>query len=270
MASSRVGAAAAYSPAESRASAVHGEGFVTTVTKASAPPATDPVAASRKLIRSGEVDIEVANYPPAAARVLEIARSNGGYVAESRVTRGSGDKLHGVLTVRVRADRFDEAFASMKALGKVQSEAVSTQDITKAYSDLETRLRVKRDAEARMRRILLTKTAKLADIVAAERELTRLIEEIEQMERERRFYDQQVALSTITPDLHEPEAIVREGSFAPVRRAFHDSLEALSTSLAALLYAVFYAAPWVLLTLVLWRLWRRGRRRRARPSERPE
>lgn len=232
--------------------------------------ALEAVQASRKLIRTGEISIEVQSYERAAQQAVTIAKLHGGYVADSRVGRGAGDKQRGSLTLRVRADRFEEAFRALKALGKVESESVSTQDITKAYSDLETRLRVKREAEARMREILRTKTAKLSDVIDAEKALTQLIEEIEQMEGERRYYDQQVALSTISAELHEKESIARESAFSPLRKALHDCLGVLSSSLAALIYATVFAIPWIVLAWLLWRLRRRLRaRRQARQDQRP-
>jgi hypothetical protein len=229
--------------------------------------AAGTLAASLKLIRTGQIAVEVPNYEEAAKKVADLARVNGGYVAETRVTRAGADKQRGTLTVRVRADLFEAAFRSLKALGKVESEGMTTQDITKAYTDLETRLRVKRDAETRMREILRTKTAKLSDIVEVEKELTRLVEEIEQMEGERRYYDQQVALSTITAELYEREAIVRPSSLSPIREAFRDSLAALSSSIAALMTVIVYAAPWLILLILLWK-WR-GRSRARRLAKRP-
>ena len=48
------------------------------------------------------------------------------------------------------------------------------------------------------------RTADLSDVM--ERNVSgRVTEEIARMEGERRFYDQQVALSTITVALHEPQ-----------------------------------------------------------------
>ena len=50
---------------------------------------------------------------------------------------------------------------------RVPAENVGTQDVSKAYSDLETRLRVKRDTAHRLREILRTRTARLPDILEA-------------------------------------------------------------------------------------------------------
>ena len=221
------------------------------------PAGLQAMVASRKLIRTGQMTLVVADYVKAAAAVKGIAEANGGYLAEAQGQRGAHDRRHGSLTIRVDAGRFDDAVAALRALGDVRSENVGTQDVTKAYTDLEARLRVKRDTADRLREILRTRTAKLADVLEAERELARVTEEIEQMEGERRFYDQQVALSTLTVALQEPAAIVEAGVFSPISEAMRDSLRVLAASLAAIVYLLVFLAPWVPIGWLVWKLGRR-------------
>ena len=228
------------------------------------PPPLEAMAAARKLIRTGQLALEVADYRTAATKATQLAESRGGYLAETHSMRGARDTLQGSLTLRVPAAQFEAIFGELKQLGKVRSEGVGTQDITKAYTDLETRLRVKKDAEARVRDILRNRTAKLGDVLEAERELTRLTEEIEQMEGERRYYDQQVSLSTITVALSEPQPILESSGLEPIREAIHGAVEVMARSVATLIYAIVFFLPWLLAAWILWKLLRRARRRRAR------
>ena len=208
---------------------------------ASAP---DPLAA-RKLIRTGQLTIEVADYGEAAERVGAIARARGGYLAGTQSARGEHDRRQGTLTIRVPAELFEDAVAALKPLGKLLGEGVSVEDVTRAYADLETRLRVKRDTAARLRDILRTRTAKLSDVLEAEKELARVTEEIERMEGERRFYDHQVALSTIAVTLREPAPVLQAGMLQPMSEALRDSLRVLVASAAALLYVMVALLPWL-------------------------
>jgi len=230
-------------------------------TPAAGQASLEAMVASRKLIRTAQLALEVKSYEDAAGALAQIAESNGGYLADAQAARGGGDHRRGTLTIRVPAERFGAAYAALKGLGKVETETVATQDVTKAYADLETRLRVKRDAEARLREILRTRTARLSDVLEAERELTRVTEEIEQAEGERRFYDQQVALSTLTAVLHEPEAVIRPGALAPLAEAFRGSVRLLAESAAALLYVVVLVVPWAAAGTLVWLSVRALRRR---------
>ena len=228
-------------------------------------PPPEPPIDGRKLIRNGEVSLEVRDFEASSRKVGEVARSFGGYVVDSQAGGDTGRRT-GTVVIRVRADAFEEALQALRALGKVQSEHVRPQDNTKAYTDLDTRLRVKRDAAERIREILKTRSTRLADVLAAEKELSGLVEQIETMEGEKRFYDQQIALATIAAELHEPEAVARPSAFAPLRAAVRDSLYNLSESLAAFLTGILYVLPWAALLIALSSAWRRRQRRRSRSS----
>lgn len=224
------------------------------------------VLAERKIIRSGQISIELSSYERAASRVEEIATSLGGYVAEAKATSVEGEPASGVLAVRVPSDRFGDALRLLARLGKVRAQEIHSADVTKEYVDLETRVGVKRDAAARMREVLRNRPAQLADIVAAEQELTRIVEEIEAMEGQRRLYDRQVALGTISLNLFEPGVapVTAEPSvLEPIRDAVRKSGRVLSSSVAGLIYAVSVGLPWSLLLWLLWTLARRVLHRRA-------
>ena len=245
------------------------------LTRNSAPAAEEPKAAraparpqqpaaieGRKLIRTGQVSVEVKDFAAASRQAAAIAERFGGYIASSRSSKDEAGKTSGDLTLRVAAEHLEEAFRDLGALGRVESENVATEDITKAYYDLEGRIRVARDAEGRIREILRNRAAKLSEVLEAEKELTRVVGEIEQMEGERRFYDRQTSLSTITASLHEPQSIARPGSLSPLKQAIHDSAGAVATSVATLIYLVMYGLPWVVVLGFLWLLIRRARRAR--------
>jgi Domain of unknown function (DUF4349) len=230
---------------------------------AAAPPAA-PNVANLKLIRTGQVTLEVTTYGEAANQIAALARAHGGYVAGSQSDAPDGERRRGTLTLRIPADRFDAVFSGLKSLGKVLGDRVDVQDVTKAYFDLETRLRVKRDTEARLREILRTRTARLSDVLEAERELARVTEEIEGMEGTRRFYDEQAAFATVTVSLQEPRPVVRPGALEPLREALRDSLRQLARSAATVVYLAVFLLPWTILAAVPWFAWRAHRRRAAR------
>lgn len=227
------------------------------------------MTASLKLIRTGQALVEVTSYRQAEQALERLARSLGGYVADSKAERDDQGHEQGTLILRIPAERFSEAISGMAALGTVRSQNVSAQDVTKAYTDLETRLRVKRDTAERLREILKTHTAKLSDVLEAEQALARVVEEIEQAEGERRFYDQQVALSTLTVELREPRTFVKSSAFAPLVEALGTAAEVLATSVAAMVYLVAGAAPWVFVLWILWRLVRMRRGKRTPPAAPP-
>jgi hypothetical protein len=227
------------------------------------PPLPQP--SDRKLIRSAELSIELQHYDAGVRRAEEIAESLGGFVADARATSSAGERASGTLSLRVPADRFNEALRRLSELGSVRARAIQTQDVSREYFDLETRVRVKRDAEARMREVLRNRPARLTDIVEAERELTRIVEEIETMEGQRRLYDRQVAMATVSVTLFEPGVTppaVEPSFFEPIRRALREASRALSSSVAGLIYVAAVGLPWAAVAAFAAILVRRVRARR--------
>ena len=209
------------------------------------------VLADRKLIRSGTLSVEVRRYAEAAEKAVAIAEAHGGYLSGANAAREAGDRQRGTLTLSVEARSFDAVFRKLKELGRVESAAVETRDATREYTDLETRLAVKRDAQARLLEILRTRTGKLSDLVEAER-----------LEGERRYLAKQVELATITIEIFEPAAFLRDGAGAPLFQAVRDALPLLSRSIAMMLYASAAALPWVIVAVLVWKLRKRSRVRR--------
>jgi hypothetical protein len=231
--------------------------------EAARPPLPQP--SDRKLIRSAELSIELQHYDAGVRRAEEIAESLGGFVADARATSSAGERASGTLSLRVPADRFDEALRRLSELGNVRARAIQTQDVSREYFDLETRVRVKRDAEARMREVLRNRPARLTDIVEAERELTRIVEEIETMEGQRLLYDRQVAMATVSVTLFEPGVTppaVEPSFLEPIRRALREASRALSSSVAGLIYVAAAGLPWAAVAAFAAMLVRRVRARR--------
>lgn len=208
--------------------------------------AVRPESNPLKLIRTGQITIEVPEFDRAAKDLGNMVAALGGYIAETQIHRNPSGTRSGSISLRVPAGSFESVGSKIRALGKVQSESSNVQDVTKAYSDLETRLRVKREALNRIRELLRTNAGNLKEVLEAEKESSRITEEIEQAEGERRFYDHQVSLSTITVELNEPEPIslARPSSWWALSESLRDAAAMVAGSLAFLLRLMFILLPW--------------------------
>lgn len=232
-------------------------------TSTSAPP---PGTGSLKLIRTGQMSIEVPEFERAAKDLAKMVEALGGYVADTQARRNPSGSRSGSISLRVPAASYESAGSGIRKLGKVMSESSNVQDVTKAYSELETRLRVKRDALNRIRELLRAKAGNLKEVLEAEKELSRITEEIEQAEGERRFYDHQISLSTIMVEISEPEPIslARPSSWWALSESLRDSAAMIAGSLAFMLRLAFVLLPWGLAGWGVWAGVRWGRRKRIR------
>lgn len=168
-------------------------------------PAVSPAAywSNQKLIRTGDVRIQVRDVPAALRVTDSIAQNTGALIADSRTTQDGDGRQTADVVIRVPSPQFPAVLRALRGVGSVKAESIGTQDVTKEYADLETRLAVQQQTVERLRDLLDNRTARLSDVLEVERELARAVSELEMMKGQRRYYDQQIALSTIHLTLFE-------------------------------------------------------------------
>ncbi|HKS04943.1 MAG TPA: DUF4349 domain-containing protein [Gemmatimonadaceae bacterium] len=211
-----------------------------------------------KLIRTAELVVEVDSVEHALRRADSIARNLGAFVADVQATHAEGRSGTAQLVVRVPSARFDLVMSALRAIGEIKNEGINTQDVTKEYADLGVRISAKQDAVTRLRELLVNRTAKLSDILDAERELARAVTELESLKGERQYYDERIAVSTISMRLVEPNVVERKpGWKATVTAAFANSVNVLTQSATLLTSVIAFLIPWTPFILIAWVMRRR-------------
>jgi hypothetical protein len=154
--------------------------------------------ADQKIIKTGDVSIEVPDVTKALARVRAMALQLGGYVGGSQA--GTRDEP-ATLTLRIPADRFEDALARLHELdGDVVVEATSEQDVTSAVVDLEARI-TNLQASEKQYRTLLAQAVKVDDILAVQTRLDDVRGQIEQLQAQHKELSGLADLSTLTVTL---------------------------------------------------------------------
>ena len=165
----------------------------------------------RKLVRTVNLEL-VARDPEAVARQIQaVAARLGGYVTASTAQR-DGDAMHCGLTLRVPADRLDDALGALRKLAvRVNRESQQVDDVTEQAVDLDARLRTLQATEKELLALLSESRArqsKAADVMAIYSELTEIRTRIEQFQGQKQTLERQVAFSTVVVDL-VPEEVAR-------------------------------------------------------------
>ena len=78
--------------------------------------------------------------------------------------------------------RYDDALGSLGPLGKVETATTNSEDVGEEFVDVRARVANARRLEDRLVGLLATRTGKLPDVLAVERELSRVREDIERYE----------------------------------------------------------------------------------------
>jgi hypothetical protein len=154
--------------------------------------------ADQRIIKTGEISIEVPDVTRALARVRAMAVQLGGYVGGSQA--GTRDEP-ATLTLRIPADRFEDALARLHELdGDVVVEATSEQDVTSTVVDLEARIANLQASETQYR-TLLGQAVKVDDILAVQSRLDDVRGQIEQLQAQHKELSGLADLSTLTVTL---------------------------------------------------------------------
>ena len=169
--------------------------------------------ANRKLIRNGEVELEIVSFDDAVQKITAVANEERGYIATTSSEKQANGKLKGEIVVKVLPENLDHFLQKVRGIGELKNQMLGTEDVTKAYFDTDARLKNARVMEQRLIDMLKTKTGKVSDLLQVEKELGRVREEIEKMQGELKYWDSQVQFATVTismseKDMEEPAAFL--------------------------------------------------------------
>ncbi len=211
-----------------------------------APPPVQTILPSKggdvspaMMIRTGYATLEVSRLDPAVASVRALAAKVGGYVTNSSTAGGRDQVRAATLELRIPAQRYDEAVASLAEIGRVESTQTSAEDVGEEFVDLTARIDNQRKLESRLIDLLANRTGRLQDVLAVERELSRVRTEIDQVEGRLRYLKNRVSLSTLTVNLHEPQPLIGNAPgenpiTAAVRKAWRNFVGVFAWGIASL------------------------------------
>ncbi len=208
----------------------------------------DVAASDRKIIYHAQIRIDVTDFGEAAAGVESLISRHGGFVASSRLGGQSGSTRSGQWTLRVPVGRYRAFVNELTHLGELREQHETSKEVTAQFFDLEARVRNKQQEEQRLLTHLDKTTRQLPEILAIEREISRVRGEIEQMQGRLKLLADQTSLSTIVLTISEIETFVPAVSPTfPTRitRAWAGSTETLLSVLEGIAVFATAAVPWI-------------------------
>ncbi len=212
--------------------------------------AVESSAVDRQVIVTGWVTITVEEPMDAAAEAVRITESVGGRVdGRTEYAPVDGNKGSATLTLRLPADDLTETLDKLKALGDVQEVSLNSSDVTMVTQDLDARISALSASIDRLLALLANATD-TETLITLETAISDRQAQLESLESERRYYADQVSLSTVTLNLVSvADAPVEE----PV--TFIDGLVAGWNSFVAffagLVVVIGVLIPWLLLAGVI-------------------
>ncbi len=231
------------------------------------------IAHGPMIARTASLTIVAKDFSGTRAAVEKIVNAHQGYLADLTLTnqKDSPQTLTG--TLQIPADQLNAAIAELRALGHVEQESQSGEEISATYVDLLARLHNSRESEKRLTEILQQRTGKLSDVLATEQEIARVRGEIEEMESQQKQMEHRVQFTSIklqvTEEFKAALGVPSSISFTRLRNALADGFHNAAESFFNFLEFLLNIGPALLLwaALLIWptRLaWRRLQRHRAK------
>jgi hypothetical protein len=216
-----------------------------------------PVPADEaKIVKTGSLDLQVADLGIALDKAHAAVVGLGGYVGESKETN-DGDRSSAVVTYRIPAARWDDAIAALRGLAtKVVSEQTNAVEVTGQLIDLAARIDNLQASERALQGILEQAT-KVQDILDVEARLSDVRGQIEQLQAQQAHLADQAALGTLAvsyalPVVATVEAQKKWSPADEIDRATASLVDLLQTGAAAgIWFAIVWLPALVFLAVVL-------------------
>ena len=175
---------------------------------ASAAPEPPAVGATvdAKIIRTGTLDLEVANVPQAVRDARDAILGLGGYVGASQ-TSSVDDQPYAQVTYRIPVDRWEDALDALRGVNgettKVVAEHTESADVTGQVVDLEARIRNLKASETALVEIA-EQAVRVQDILDIQGRITEVRGQIEQLEAQQNALADQTSYATLTVSYQLP------------------------------------------------------------------
>lgn len=231
---------------------------------------TSAVPAIRSaLIKQANLSLTVESVDESLESISEILVDQRGDLLELQDEQRfeSTGSAYVVLRLRVPKDNLDATLAAFKALGTVEQQSITAEEVSDQLVDLEARLRNLRKSEESLLKIM-ERSGSIPDILEVSRELNTVRASIEQIDAQLKSLQNRVAYSTI--ELRLTPANAPQSPQAPLVETLGNTWQNAADSVGQLTVGLLKIGLWLLayspyLALVAiaagvsYRLRRRGR-----------
>ncbi len=215
-----------------------------------AEPGAGDTESERMRITTFQIVILADDLVKTADRVKSIVEKTNGYVESENYGSDETGKLINInLVLRVPDEKSEDVVKEIKNSGRVKFYSRSSADVTEQFTQTEIKLKSLYEELERLK-YLYVKADKISDVLAIEKEISRVTNEIEVLENEKRSIEQQVNYSLISLSIELPPRI--SSGFDFVRDFLQVIVDYLFYALRWLAQVLGFLLPFAALLLVIW------------------
>lgn len=218
---------------------------------------------TKKIIKNGEMSIQVGDIKKAQNQINEIIKNNKAYIQKEEFRNTDTDENLNII-IRVPHKNFDALINSFSnGLGSIVSKNIYTDDVTEQYSDTFIKLANKKIYLEKYRDMLKSATT-TKDMLEIQENIRELEDEIDVSEGALRFIDDRVNYSTLDLNLFKEKVRSSTTSKVGFGSRFGDSITEGWNSFVAFLLGIISLWPFFLLVPVVVFLWKKWRGRKGK------
>jgi hypothetical protein len=216
---------------------------------------------AKKIIKNGDLEIQVGDIKKAHQQVNEIVKNNNAYIQTERFNNTDINEKQ-FFTIRVPHKNFDALINSFSnGVGSVLSKNIASDDVTEEYTDVSIKLDNKKIYLEKYRDMLRSaKSTK--DMLEIQENIRELEDEIDVSEGRLRFIDDRVNYSTLELMLYKEKVRSSATSKIGFGSRFGDSITQGWNSFIAFFLGIISFWPFLLLIPIIifvWKKWRKNR-----------
>ncbi|KIC64385.1 DUF4349 domain-containing protein [Chryseobacterium taiwanense] len=218
---------------------------------------------SKKIIKNGDMRIQVGDIKKSQNQINEIIKNNQAYIQKEEFQNTDIDE-NLYITIRVPHKKFDALVNSFSnGVGTVLSKNISSNDVTEEYTDVSIKLANKKIYLEKYRDMLKSAST-TKDMLEIQENIRELEDEIDVSEGRLRFINDRVNYSTLNLNLYKEKVRSSATSNIGFGSRFGDSVTEGWNSFVSFILGMISLWPFFLLIPVfvfLWRKWK-GRKKK--------
>jgi uncharacterized protein DUF4349 len=206
----------------------------------------------RQVVTTGSVVIRSSNPISAADKAAAIVDQAGGRVDDRTQTAATKTApADARLTLRIPESKLTQTLVTLKKVGTELSISESTDDVTTKSEDLNARITALQTSITRLL-ALEAKATDTSDVIQLENDISTRQGELESLQAQQRYLNDQIAMATIKLHLIAPSVVIAPPGPPSAATAFFSGLSGFGVFFTWAFLVLTYLLPWLVLAAVVW------------------
>ena len=210
--------------------------------------------------KSGSVRIEIGNGKIEESLILlkEIIASVEGEIIDIRYYE-YGNTPQYQLNVRMNPKNFERFSTELKSIGSLKDLSLSSEDVTKQYYDLESRIKNKEIELSRLQQ-LYNRSGTISEIVSIERELSRVETDLDLLKQQNESLSSKINKSSFSITIYEEKSKINELglTIGDIGSMF---VQSFSFGIKSIISIFGFVIPIAIVGFILWKIFVKVTRR---------